>query len=794
MAKRSFQATEAGIKQAKSAFDRTGWTQEGLAMEVNLRTRQPVWRFFTGRPVERHIFIELCSALGLDWQDIAEHSAIARSEPKQADETPPEMESLVRQVRVQRQDKVQNQCGTLQLLNVSRPIKIDDLYIDVNILEEIVSQQWLGISDLQNFTSKDFDRFGLGEMSQTQTEGTRAVETYSKLRVLGKPGAGKTTFLQHLAIQCNRGRFAANRIPIFITLRDFADESRAMDEFSLIHYIREEFLTSGISDSDVVEALLRSGKMLLLLDGLDECGQDSKAVVKEIRRFSENYQQNLFVVTCRTAAKSLSLNRFTDVEIAPFTQAQIAAFGQKWFEAFTKITPQEGREQAGQFIEKLNLSENLPFRQLAATPLFLHLACWMFQYQHQFPSQRSEFYRQCIDILLSKWDEAKGFEREELYQGFSLPQKLKLLSQIAAITFEQGKCFFEQHSIKEYISDYLRDLPTASMILEENRSTIASQFPGGEIELEELQIESEGILKAIELQHGLLTERVRGIFSFSDLAFQEYFTARKIVANYNLQATEQPLDRLVSHITDPRWREVFLLTAAMLRSADPLVLLMKRQIDALVAQDQDVQKFLGWAHQKSLAAPPSPTAIRAFHHALTHQPQLVPLLALSSTLDQGVFLDMALDNLVRKCTMSAKRNAKGADAGNVTYARACVDALDNALILVMDINLHRSLQQLKDQLPDLAKDRKEFQTWWKTSALSWAEQLRAAISEHRNTQHQWNFSPEQQHLLQQYYTANQLLIDCLNTGCAVTAAVRQEIEVTLLLPQKELEDREWQWS
>lgn len=505
--------------------------------------------------------------------------------------------------------------------------------------------------------------------------------------------------------------------------------------------------------------------------------------MKEIRRFSENYQQNLFVVTCRTAAKALNLNRFTDVEIAPFTQAQITVFGEKWFEALTKITPQEGR-QAVQFIEKLNLPENLPFCQLATTPLFLHLACWMFQHQHQFPSQRSEFYKQCLDVLLSKWDEAKGFEREELYQGFSLPQKLKLLSQIAAITFEQGKYFFEQHSVEEHISDYLRGLPNAS-IASEKRSAI---------EPEELHIESEDVLKAIELQHGLLTERVRGIFSFSDLAFQEYFTARKIVADYNLQATEQSLDRLVSHITDPRWREIFLLTVTMLRSADPLVLLMKRRIDALVAHDRDVQKFLGWAHQKSLAAPPSPTAIRAFHHALAHQPQLVPLLALSSTLDQGVFLDMALDNLVRKCTISAKRKAKGANASNDTDARACVDALENALILVMDANLHRSLQQLKHQLPDLAKDRKEFQAWWKTNALDWVEQIRTAISEHRNTQHHWNFSPEQQQLLQQYYDANQLLMDCLNTGCAVTAAVRQEIEATLLLPQTELEDREWQWS
>jgi hypothetical protein len=37
-------------------------------------------------------------------------------------------------------------------------------------------------------------------------------------------------------------------------------------------------------------------------------------------------------------------------------------------------------------------------------------------------------------------------------------------------------------------------------------------------------------------------------------------------------------------------------------------------------------------------------------------------------------------------------------------------------------------------------------------------------------------------LLRKYYDANKLLVDCLNSGCNVSPAVRQEIEETLLLP------------
>lgn len=47
-------------------------------------------------------------------------------------------------------------------------------------------------------------------------------------------------------------------------------------------------------------------------------------------------------------------------------------------------------------------------------------------------------------------------------------------------------------------------------------------------------------------------------------------------------------------------------------------------------------------------------------------------------------------------------------------------------------------------------------------------------------------------MLQQYYDANKLLVDCLNSGCAVSLKVREEIEETLLLPNAEIERRKYE--
>jgi predicted NACHT family NTPase len=775
MAKRSLQASAAGVQQAKRAFTLKGWTQDNLAGEVNLKTRQPIWRFLSGKSVDRQVFMEICGVLGLDWQAIAEPSAVPPA-------ATPDLNDRVNQLRLQHHETIQNQCGILQLLDISRPVSIDDIYVDVNILEELTSAQWVEIADLKDLAPDEFDRVGLGPVEQPQIPGMQAVETYSKLRVLGRPGVGKTTFLQHLAIQCDRGVFAAEQVPIFILLREFAEESRRDGEFSLFKQIHQALqLSGGTLPAAVLESLLVAGRVLLLMDGMDEVlSPDMPAVLKEIRRFSEKYHHNRFVATCRTATQKLRLRGFTDVEIAPFTPEQITTFAQKWFVALTKSTPRwsttgqrpSGLAQSAMFMQKLDLPENWQFRQLVVTPLFLHLACWVFQGQAKFPTKRTEFYKQGLDLLLGKWDEAKGVERDDVYREFLLPQKLRLLSQLAEVTFEKGQYFFEQRIIEAYIGDYLRALPDASL------------------EPEELQLESEAILKAIEAQHGLLIERARGIFSFSYLAFQEYFTARKIVANHNLQALEQSLGDLVSHITDPHWHEIFLLTAAMLRSADSLVQLMKQQIDGLVAQDPELQRFLVWASQKSQSLPPGPklASTRAFYLALAQDSQANSPGAengtLAGSLDQGVLLDRELNNLLIEFAVDHSLD--------VADVATCRSALNRVLAQVLDAGFQQSLQRLLAQLPPPKQTAKRQQDWWRANYGAWVETLRATIVHYRNIHHPWQFSPAQQLVLQRYYTANQLLVDCLNSNCEVTAAIRQDIEATLLLPQRELEDREWQ--
>ncbi len=774
MAKRSLRASPLGIKTAKHQFAAKGWTQEYLANEVGVKTRQPIWRFFAGQAIERYTFFEICTRLDLDWRDISIDPPSEYIE-KSTDGTILDtqvaslnLDALVEVVRSQRLEKINHQCGILQLLDINRPVSIDQIYIDVNILEQVPSQQWLEISALNQLSPEDIDRFGLGKIAESQITGMQAIEKYSRLRVLGRPGSGKTTFLKYLAIQCNRGMFGTDKVPIFIKLRDFAESYRDNHHANFLDFIHQEFIISDITQLETIKKLLQGGKVLFLIDGMDEVIQaDEHIVLNEIRRFCEKYHRNQFVATCRTASQKLSLQGFTDVEIAPFTETQITTFAQKWFVEFSKTNAVDGIASSIQFMQKLELPENWQFRRLITTPLFLHLACSIFHRQDKFPLKQAEFYKQGMDLLLGKWDEARGIERDQVYRGFLLPQKLKLLSQIASATFEKGQYFFAEGVIEQHISDYVQNLPNASN------------------DPEEIQLASSALLRAIESQHGLLAERARGIFSFSYLALQEYFTARKIVASHNLQSLGNSLQGLVNHITDPYWREIFLLTASMLRSADRLVELMKQEIDALVAKDPYLQDFLTWASQKSQSNPPDakPATERAFYLALTRSPHLVPHFALACTLNQGAFLDAALDDLLQNCVLNKSKD--------FACVHACGIALSNILGMVVDLGFHKSLEQLSNQLPNDNHTKGNFDRWCKNNYAAWVTQLQDSIATHRDVSNQWEFDPSQQLVLQRYYDANQLLLDCLNSDCEVTTTIREQIEATLLLPQLELEKREW---
>jgi predicted NACHT family NTPase len=709
--------------------------------------------FFAGRSIDRNNFVELCTVLDLNWEDLIDR-------PAEPEVNSAETDAIVQKIRQQIKPIVRERCGTMRVLDMTQPIELTGergIYTNVNIiLERLTGRNRLEIAEiLHRCGVEEFNRAGLGLVTEQRVPGLEAVERHNKLMVLGKPGAGKTTFLKYLAMQCIEEDFQASRIPVFITLKDFAE---AMDKPTLAEYISWQCLSLDI-DVTVLGSLFKHGRALVLLDGLDEVREeDNSRILKEICDFSEYFCKNKFVITCRIAAKEYMFEQFTEVEVADFDEEQIAIFAQNWFRLIDPV-------KAECFIQKLE--ENKPIQELASSPLLLTMLCLVFGESADFPANRSELYEEGLDILLKKWDGKRNIQRDQFYKNLSKKHKEDLLSQIALMAFEQKEYFFKQKTLEAYISDFILNLPNVDS------------------DPEILRMDSEAVLKSIEAQHGLLVGRARGVYSFSHLTFQEYFAAKEIVAN-------SAYENLVKHLTEKRWREVFLLTASMTRNADSLLKLIKQNIDEIAATSEKLQQFLTWINKKSssVEVPHKPAAIRAFYLDLAYNLDFSLDLHLAYDLDFNLDLDLAYDRALDRA-LDLDLDLSLANF-HLFHAFDLVNLyLDRALDLDLDPKLERKLQEIKDQLPDYSGDNREnSKRWWQENGQVWTEQLRAIVVEHRNIGHDWQFSDKQKELLEQYYDANKLLVDCLNSDCYVSRDVRQEIEDTLLLPMSEIEKRE----
>ncbi|MBD2211212.1 hypothetical protein H6G27_15135 [Nostoc linckia FACHB-104] len=316
-----------------------------------------------------------------------------------------------------------------------------------------------------------------------------------------------------------------------------------------------------------------------------------------------------------------------------------------------------------------------------------------------------------------------------------------------------------------------------------------------------MQLDSEEVLRSIEHHHGLVVARAKGIYSFSHLTFHEYFTAREFVVVR--QSSEEALHNLVSHISEKRWQEVFLLAVGMSPNADRLLLLMKENIDQLIADDENLQKLLMWVRQKTVSVEVhyKPAAVRSFY--LTIALDLVRDLTIDNDLACDIDnkfnreLPCELDNdltiaIAIVITLDIPQIVPRARI--IVFNRVLDRALDRLQNLALHPKLKQTILELKDQIPNRSNQEELFKwwerskIWWQNQGKSWTEQLRSVMIKYHNIGHDWHLNEEQKKLLKQYYDANKLLIEYLNSDCYVSREVRQHIENTLILPITDIQN------
>jgi energy-coupling factor transporter ATP-binding protein EcfA2 len=653
--------------------------------------------------------------------------------------------------------KIKKLYGTMQIMGMAKPIPLDHIFTDAYMLDKPTAFSRFDIEYLKQ-ASADPDALSQhagrvnGLRLTTEKEKTTVEENGKELTIekdrnlfiLGKPGAGKTTFLKYIAVKA--AEQLIDKVPIFISLKQWADSGS-----ELMSFIVERFDICDFPEAEpFVKALLKSGGAIVLFDGLDEVNQESGQRDRQTRAmndFIEKYDQTQCLITCRIAASDYSFKPFTYVEVADFTEKQIEIFVGNWFR---NNEGEKDRETCARFLAEFKKEENKGLRDLARTPLLLTLLCLAFNETLTFPQRRVEIYEEALDALLKKWDSSRRIKRDEVYRKLSVGHKENMLARIAAETFENNEYFIQQTKLERLISDYVRSVPPHD---------------------EQDATDGEVILKAIEVQHGIFVERAREIYSFSHLTFQEYFTAKYIVAN----AAGGTLKNLVNaHCVDERWREVFLLTTSLLPDAGQFMKAFRRGVDNLLGGDKELRELLAWVSRKVESTSTSPwlSGLSCLYIKLYFGTKSNELRRIFDLIPHQ---NPELDQAVRYTLDIASTRH---DLLSKTGARSLELSLDLNLSLILDIVCTRSrvrssslslararalardleLEELEEELEDL---------WTPTANATvsvWREcedRLKELMIKHRDDWRWWELVTAQEVRLADYINAANLLRDCL---------------------------------
>lgn len=666
----------------------------------------------------------------------------------------------------------------IRVLGKLESVPLEGIYTDVYILDQPTASRRFNIDILREDPARiedDTTRInGLDLVKQAQSK---------RLFILGKPGAGKTTFLKFLTLQAAKGHL--DRVPIFVSLKEWIDwvNLSGSKRLELKQFLIKQFEICDFPEAEpFVDHLLEEGKAMVLFDGLDEVSLEDdqrSQVINELRDFSRQYDDCLCLITCRVAATDYSFERFTYVEIADFKDEQIFAFVENWF--------RKDPQKLAMFARDFAKNEHRGLRELANNPLLLTLLCLAFESTLSFPRRRVEIYEEALEALLKKWDATRGIRRDDIYRDLSLGRKRQMFAYVAAKTFTEGNYFIRQNDLTQIIHEYMLKLPSIN---------------------EDHTLDCEAILKAIEGQHGILIERAHRIYSFSHLTFQEFYTAKYIVDNPSPTSIQDLLR--VNRLTDSGWREVILLTASLLSNADFFFDVFRRNIDHLISQEPTLLKLLNWTSEKAttIRSINNPAVIRAIYcyfallqdriHDLDANLKIMHELAPVIKIDRIHSTHAVRENA--RTNVRVLTQALGPNVDDFTDEFDCDLRLEVALSLAsafsqsahyerlrpltdkyrafmqaaIDKCVEVSQVELAEQLTSLTLPNTYApQTRWSEFALS----LRDILQLRRNVGFNWDLTDEQMSLLGKYCAACELLAECLKLAFVTD---RKEIERNIL--------------
>jgi predicted NACHT family NTPase len=634
---------------------------------------------------------------------------------------------------------------------MKKPLDLESIYTAVKLLNDSDIQAFRTTDDLKE-TFRAKRKRGFGISSEEPVNGMKVANDEPFLMVLGGPGIGKSTFLRKIGLEALKldGYIQRKCIPVFLELKKFREETLDIEQ----EIVKEFDICQFPAAAALVKSALDEGKLLILLDGLDEVpSRNLDKVIDHIENFVDKYSQNSFVASCRIAAYRSSFRRFRDVTIADFDDDQIEQFIKRWFSS----TEDQSLEVAEKYWEMLNQSEHKATKELAQTPLLLTFLCLIYDRKQMLPSKRSTLYGNALDIILYEWSAQKRIGRDSFHEKLYPDLEKILLAEIAYESFRQDELFFSKETITTHISNFLAD-------------TIENPK----------YLNADAVLTAIVVQQGILVKRATDAYSFSHLTLQEYLTAQHIVE----KQLEEGLVR--AHLTDESWREVFLLVSGVMKSrASQLFKVIEQQAQTYIQPYEKVKELVRWA------------AINEVGKSELHQRSAMLAIASAFAIDSARSIDsartsaFAIDSTRASASAraraidSARTSARAIDSARTIYsarARTIDRAIEHHFLNAQSMqNIATKLSTHQKNLPSSDAPSADWRNWANQLQLIWLEAL--------NLNSDFvSFSSGETRALSDYLYATELLIRCKESAIGVSRSDWKAMEARLLTVVEDIEE------
>jgi formylglycine-generating enzyme required for sulfatase activity/nucleoside phosphorylase len=496
------------------------------------------------------------------------------------------------------------------------PLSLAEVYINLDTRQtEIVTAIDKALQDVARGESSNQpeelpSRGREGDKNIRQISALEATILHRRLVLVGDPGSGKSTFINHLTYVLAKPDWARlpkgpvreywarlpkgpvrkqQALPILVILRDFArwlDAKQPLPKPSfhlLWSFIRHDLKERELAAvTNLLQQALQDGRTVVLLDGLDEVLPDNEALLDLVRysvvAFANRYQKSRYLLTCRVLSYQeshwqLPANDFPVFELAPFDEDKINRFINAWYQEVGKkwhLPPGQPKKWAPKLREAVHQRDLWP---LVGNPLLLTVTALLHAHGNELPPQRALLYRDAVDILL-RWDQRKEIDA---------PQLKTLLDQVKRNFNDLKQKVLEPVAFIHVKGSIMQTTDQATGISE---STLLDHLQ--ELHPRQDRVWAQRLLEALRRRSSLLLERKSQFFSFPYPTFEEYLAgvclARK--SNFGEEAAGQ-LEGKIAY-----WRGVILLAVGYLihhqgEQEKPLFLVKKLCPEAHTPQGDD---------------------------------------------------------------------------------------------------------------------------------------------------------------------------------------------------------------